>query len=186
LRAAEEANMDEIMESGGSPEETILSTSEENLAGGSEPDGASKDELRQPVSLQKQIDALNAHIEESIERKFQSGKDRRISRLESEVKELNGELTKLLAKQGDASQSVEGNASPRNSARNAEADEEAGISSSLHSPRASHLIQPSGGGVPAPDLRREYERRLETLRLGDIAGLMELKREFRKRGLEVY
>jgi hypothetical protein len=53
-------------------------------------------------------------------------------------------------------------------------------------PRASHLIQPSGGGVPAPDLRAEYERRLDTLRPGDVAGLMEVKREFRKRGLEVY
>jgi hypothetical protein len=52
--------------------------------------------------------------------------------------------------------------------------------------RASHLIQPSGGGLPAPDLRREYERRLGTLRPGDVAGLMEVKREFRKRGLEIY
>lgn len=52
--------------------------------------------------------------------------------------------------------------------------------------RASHVIQPSGGGLPAPDLRREYERRLATLRPGDVAGLMEVKREFRKRGLEVY
>lgn len=54
------------------------------------------------------------------------------------------------------------------------------------SARASHVIQPSGGGLPAPDLRAEYERRLASLRPGDIAGLMELKREFRKRGLEVY
>lgn len=53
-------------------------------------------------------------------------------------------------------------------------------------PRASHLIQPSGGGVPAPDLRAAYERRLRTLRPGDVAGLMEVKREFRKKGLEVY
>lgn len=52
--------------------------------------------------------------------------------------------------------------------------------------RASHLIQPSGGGLPAPDLRGEYEGRVGTLRPGDVAGLMELKREFRKRGLEVY
>jgi hypothetical protein len=52
--------------------------------------------------------------------------------------------------------------------------------------RASHLIQPSGGGLPSPDLRREYERRLSALRPGDMAGLMDLKREFRKRGLEVY
>lgn len=53
-------------------------------------------------------------------------------------------------------------------------------------PRASHVIQPSGGGLSAPDPRGEYERRVATLRPGDVAGLMELKREFRKRGLEVY
>ncbi len=53
-------------------------------------------------------------------------------------------------------------------------------------PRASHLIQPSGGGLPAPDLRREYKRRISALRQGDVAGLMEIKREFRKRGLEIY
>jgi len=49
-------------------------------------------------------------------------------------------------------------------------------------PRASTVIQPSGGGLPAPDLRAEYEKRLRTLRPGDVAGLMELKREFRKKG----
>jgi hypothetical protein len=53
-------------------------------------------------------------------------------------------------------------------------------------PRASHRIQPSGGGVPMPDLRAEYERRVAALRLGDVAGLMDIKREFRKRGLELY
>ncbi|MCL5429024.1 MAG: hypothetical protein M1347_04370 [Chloroflexi bacterium] len=52
--------------------------------------------------------------------------------------------------------------------------------------RASHIIQPSGGGLPAPDLRGEYEKRLAALRPCDVAGLMDLKREFRKRGLEVY
>jgi hypothetical protein len=52
--------------------------------------------------------------------------------------------------------------------------------------KASHAIQPSGGGLPAPDLRAEYERRVATLRPGDVAGLMEVKREFRKRGMEIY
>jgi hypothetical protein len=54
-------------------------------------------------------------------------------------------------------------------------------------PRASHLIQPSGGGVPpAPDLRAEYEKRVNELRPGDVDGLMEVKREFRRRGMEIY
>jgi hypothetical protein len=57
--------------------------------------------------------------------------------------------------------------------------------------RASHVILPSGGGLPpAADtlasLRAEYERRVGTLRPGDVAGLLELKREFRRKGLEVY
>ena len=51
--------------------------------------------------------------------------------------------------------------------------------------KASHIIQPSGGGLPTPDLRAEYEKRVASLRLGDVAGLMEVKREFRKRGLDV-
>lgn len=53
--------------------------------------------------------------------------------------------------------------------------------------KASHAVQPSGGGLPpTPDLRAEYEKRVGALRPGDLAGLMELKREFRKRGLQVY
>lgn len=52
--------------------------------------------------------------------------------------------------------------------------------------RASTVIQPSGGGVPRPDLRAEYEKRVGALRPGDVSGLMEVKREFRGRGLEVY
>jgi hypothetical protein len=52
--------------------------------------------------------------------------------------------------------------------------------------RASTVIQPSGGGAPRPDLRSEYEKQVGALRPGDVAGLMEVKREFRGRGLEVY
>lgn len=52
--------------------------------------------------------------------------------------------------------------------------------------KASHAVQPSGGLPPAPDLHAEYEKRVGALRPGDLAGLMELKREFRKKGLQVY
>lgn len=51
---------------------------------------------------------------------------------------------------------------------------------------ASRAIPPGGGGAPPPDLRAEYERRLRGVRPGDLAAVMELKREFRRRGLEVY
>ncbi len=52
--------------------------------------------------------------------------------------------------------------------------------------KGSTVILPSGGGLPAPDLRAEYEKRVGQLRGGDVAGLMEAKREFRKRGLQVW
>jgi hypothetical protein len=51
--------------------------------------------------------------------------------------------------------------------------------------KASHAILPSGGAA-ATDLRAEYERRVRTVRPGDLAAVMEVKREFRRRGLEVY
>lgn len=52
--------------------------------------------------------------------------------------------------------------------------------------RASRAMPPGGGGAPALDLGAEYQRRLETVRAGDVGALLEVKREFRKRGLEVY
>jgi hypothetical protein len=52
--------------------------------------------------------------------------------------------------------------------------------------KAGAVIVPSGGGVPTPDPRTEYEKRLQTLRPGDVGGLTELKREFRAKGLDVY
>lgn len=51
---------------------------------------------------------------------------------------------------------------------------------------ASRAIPPGGGAAPPPDLRAEYERRLRGVRPGDLGAVMELKREFRRRGLEVY
>ena len=179
--------MDERMESGSTLEEIdgISSTPPEGgeiLAGGSDPVESSPELLRahenlrgqistpgaeapKPSPLQQQLDELNSHIEEVIERKFQSGKDKRMVRLEREIKALNEEITELRARQKENGLAAE--------ATNLLA-------------KASHLIQPSGGGLPAPDLRQEYERRVGALRPGDVAGLMEVKREFRKRGLEVY
>jgi hypothetical protein len=52
--------------------------------------------------------------------------------------------------------------------------------------KASTVILPSGGGLPAPDLRAEYEKRVRALRAGDMDGLMAVKREFRKRGMEIW
>jgi hypothetical protein len=54
------------------------------------------------------------------------------------------------------------------------------------STKGSTVILPSGGGLPAPDLRAEYEKRVRALRAGDMDGLMAVKREFRKRGMEIW
>jgi hypothetical protein len=52
--------------------------------------------------------------------------------------------------------------------------------------RASLAIPPGGGGAPPADLPAEYRRRMAALRPGYLAAVVELKREFRQRGLEVY
>ncbi|UYN90170.1 MAG: hypothetical protein KIT08_02770 [Anaerolineales bacterium] len=52
--------------------------------------------------------------------------------------------------------------------------------------RASRVIPPGGASAPTQDLRAEYQRRLRALRPGDLGAVLELKREFRNRGLEVY
>ena len=51
--------------------------------------------------------------------------------------------------------------------------------------KAGAVIQPSGG-LAVQDVRADYERRVRKVRPGDVAGLAELKREFRKKGLEVF
>ncbi|MDH3944362.1 MAG: hypothetical protein OEV06_09750, partial [Anaerolineae bacterium] len=48
------------------------------------------------------------------------------------------------------------------------------------------VVQPTGGGAPQPDLRNQYDQRKSKLRPGDINGLLDLKREFRKKGLEIF
>lgn len=51
---------------------------------------------------------------------------------------------------------------------------------------AAAVAQPGGSNLPEPDLRDEYEQRRKRLRPGDVGALMELKREFRQKGLNVY
>lgn len=174
--------MDEQMESYGTFEETRESASSETPAGGDDLQGPSRElpeaqvtDPREPISspeaeaansssFQEQLDDLNIQIEEVIERKLQSGKDKRMERIEGEMKKLTKEMAALRTK----------------SAGRQEGEE------TQSSAKASHVIQPSGGGLPAPDPRAEYEKRVAELRPGDIGGLMELKREYRRRGLEIY
>lgn len=61
-----------------------------------------------------------------------------------------------------------------------------GASAQPAASRASRVIPPGGASAPAQDLRAEYARRLRALRPGDLGAVLELKREFRHKGLEVY
>lgn len=164
--------MDEHLESGSTLEEPGELGSGQELASGTGLSSPSQGALRQPPSLQpstlqSDLDGLEGQIEAAIERHMQSGKDRALRRLERELQEVKGELVELRKAKEEAMPALPARGQPV--------------------AKASHVIQPSGGGLPAaPDLRAEYERRVSGLRPGDVAGLMEVKREFRKRGLEVY
>ncbi|MCW5876498.1 MAG: hypothetical protein KIS85_06405 [Anaerolineales bacterium] len=163
--------MDDHEESGGTLVEPGEPVSGEDLARETGLDDVSPEAPRQPASRGRTreereagrlAEQIEQRIEEAIERRWQSAKDRRLGRLEDEVRELR---LRLARREGEAAASE----------------------TPPPAPRASHIIQPGGGGLPpAPDLRAEYEAQVAGLRPGDLAGLMELKRRFRARGLEVY
>lgn len=189
-----EVRMDEHTESGSDLGEPGESGSETDLAGETDLRSPSQGTLRQPTSQQRStaqldpsaelragLDRLEEQIEEAIERRLQSGKDRHLRRLERELQALKETVTL----QNAASKAEKERAAPAGPPRNDAGDEGASAPSAPR--RASHVIQPSGGGLPpAPDLRAEYERRVSAVRPGDVARLLEVKREFRKRGLEVF
>ncbi|MBX3047711.1 MAG: hypothetical protein KIT46_08235 [Anaerolineales bacterium] len=153
--------MNDHEESGGILGEHDEPVSEKQLAGEIGLAGVLPEGPRQPASRGRsadELERLERQIEDAIERRWQSAKDRRLGRLEDELRELKLRLA------GDEAP-AEGRPAPR----------------------ASHIVQPGGGGLPpAPDLRAEYEAQVAELRAGDLAGLLEIKRRFRARGLEVY
>lgn len=154
--------MDDHEESGGTLAELDEAFSGEDLARESVLDNASPVGPRQPASRGRSGEErdLEQQIEDAIERRWQSAKDRRLGRLEEELRQLKQRLA------GDEAPQAE---------------------TGRPAARASHIVQPGGGGLPpAPDLRAEYQAQVAELRPGDLAGLLELKRRFRGRGLEVY
>ncbi len=50
----------------------------------------------------------------------------------------------------------------------------------------SAIIQPDGGVVPTQDLESQYENAKKKLVPGDLNGLTALKRDFRKKGLNIF
>lgn len=171
-----------------------------------------------PAEHEDELSALEARLEtriqEEVERRFQSAKDKRWAQLEKQYGELR-DLTRsgsetaadvggdsgataltrarrLLAQAGldadpEALNLLKGySEAPGRGARLLIEVAELALRRIKREPvNAGTVIQP-GGGMAAPDLRADYERALKRVRPGDVAGLTELKRAFRKKGLEVY
>lgn len=174
----------------------------------------SRKSSKKQLELKAVEERLEARIQEEVEKRFQSAKDKRWAELERQY----GELHSARASEDSRQLEPEKQNPPVSQVRrilqqaNLENDPEAlrllgeargqGPQAELRlladlaelalrriekpTAKASAVILPSGGGLPAPDLRAEYEKRLTGLRAGDVAGLSELKREFRGKGLQVY
>lgn len=158
---------------------------------------------------------LEARIQDEVERRFQSAKDKRWAQLEKQYGELR-ELTQTNSKavkavdEGLADTALMRarrlltmaglNADPEAlsllrgySGGGAGREErlltevaELALRRLKRTPASAGAVIQPGGGMAAPDLRADYERAIKRVRPGDVAGLAELKREFRKKGLEVY
>ncbi|MBN2502182.1 MAG: hypothetical protein JXB38_15465 [Anaerolineales bacterium] len=151
-------------------------------------DGRAEQPSPGPENLAELEAHLQAQIEEAVERRFQSAKDKRWAQLEKQYGELS-ELQKTLS----AEQAQGGGRSE--SGRSPESGEYLELLENLTNlvlqgakkgnVHPAAVVQP-GGGAPQADLRSEYQVRLQQLRPGDVNGLMELKREFRGKGLEIF
>lgn len=158
---------------------------------------------------------LGERIQQEVERRFQSAKDKRWAQLERQygalsalakdpepspgikpAKSTNGELgsARRLISQAGLSRDPEAMELLRayqSGASGAGTRLVEGISQlalrrlSREPVKAGAVIQP-GGGMAATDLRSDYQRQVRRVRPGDVAGLAELKREFRKKGLDVF
>ena len=109
--------------------------------------------------------SLEARIEEAVEHGFQSARDNRLTQVERELDELKERLAASELARSEPGETL----------------------SKRPMARPSHVVQPLGSGLPlASDLRAEYEQRVRGLQPGDVGSLVEIKREFRRKGLEVY
>lgn len=159
---------------------------------------------------------LSAHIQQEIERRFQSAKDKRWAQLEKQYGELSQLMEQGLSAQGDAEPAAPGMFDrihkqvqraglandPRLVAvlqREDYSDDLDGYLSILDDitslvlgkvsdqvVSAASVVQPGGGQAPLPNLHQSYEARKRQLRPGDVDGLTALKREFRRKGLQIY
>ena len=174
--------MTERVESGGDRQEPGA------LGAAVSADGRGEQPSPAPENLAELEARLQAQIDEAVERRFQSAKDKRWAQLERQYGELS-ELQKTLS-----AEQAQGGGRP-DSGRSPESGEYLELLENLTTlvlqgakkgnVHPAAVVQP-GGGAPQADLRSEYQVRLQQLRPGDVNGLMELKREFRSKGLEIF
>jgi hypothetical protein len=159
---------------------------------------------------------LSAHIQQEIERRFQSAKDKRWAQLEKQYGELSQLLEQKPLTQEKAEPAAPGmferihklvqRAGLENDPRLMAVLQREDVSEDLDGylslleditslvlgqaarqpASAAAVVQPGGGQAPLPDLRQSYDVRKRQLRPGDVDGLMALKREFRGKGLQFY
>lgn len=200
------------MENGGENPEAQLETKETSVA--QTDDESSAQEFQSEESLNEMQARLEERIQQEVERRFQSAKDKRWAQLEKQYGELaelqKGRVVGRVDEAADAADSPLAEAkrlldkaglsndpeavrllseAKRGESKDlrilSDAAELALRRSNRKSASSGSVVLPSGG-KPTRDLRSEYEQRLKRLRPGDVAGLSELKREFRRKGLDVY
>lgn len=142
-------------------------------------------------------DRIAQMIDQAVERRFQSAKDRRWNQLERQY----GMLSELVAQtpsqaQGDDlppdQTTAESQPSPTYekllsdlAAVVLKQTEQQGEAVLRPAPDPGALSQPLGG-APENDLQSAYETLKRQLRPGDVQGLTALKREFREKGLQIF
>jgi hypothetical protein len=173
-------------------------------------------EIETSQDVESNGDDLDIKIQAEIERRFQSAKDKRWSRLEKQYETLKG-----IVEEGEKRAAAEAELEIDILSRGERLLQKANLSNHPellmkigsgeyskdvggyvrfledvsgmildHAQEGvetvSAVIQPGGGVVPTPDLQSQYEKAKKKLSPGDLNGLTSLKRDFRKKGLEIF
>ena len=206
---SKEQEMTEALESGAKVEEA----GESSQVSTAERDKQTSSEVEKSgAQLEKQIEE---RIASEVERRFQSAKDKRWAQLERQygalsefqsaldgqddtqsgdsswVMEKAGSLLKMAGLENDP----EVSALIRDTNYDADTEGYVALLSDLtevvlrrngREPTGAGAVAQPSGGLPANDLREDYELRKRQVAAGDVNALMALKREFRGKGLDVF
>ena len=172
----------------------------------------SSEQDRPGSQLERQIEE---RISAEVERRFQSAKDKRWAQLERQYgalsefqKALDGPETSQgkadswvvekahgLLKMAGLENDPEVSALLRERPYAADTDGYVALLSDLtemvlrrngRGTTSAAAVTQASGGLPVNDLREDYELRKRQLAVGDVNGLMALKREFRAKGLDIF